>query len=100
MRFLISDINFGIVPFSKFEPRSRWDSAGIDDNEFGTGPDKEFDDKDRFFRVIKLPIVKGIVPIRLFVERFKLSRFSRRVSDVGIFPVSLLADRSMRVRFG
>lgn len=32
-------------------------------------------------------------------ERFKLTRFSRRVMELGIFPLSILPEKSTWVRF-
>lgn len=62
-------------------------------------PDNEFEAKDTFFSEIRSPNEVGISPLRELEERFKLSRFSRSVIEEGIFPCSLLPEKSMWVRF-
>lgn len=66
----------------------------------GIGPDKEFDDKDRFFKETMSPNELGITPIMLFDEKFKTLRFFKRVNDVGIIPFSLFFEKSIWVSFG
>ncbi|KAB2625879.1 phytosulfokine receptor 1-like [Pyrus ussuriensis x Pyrus communis] len=58
-------------------------------------PDKEFEDKDTLFSKIRSPNEVGILPLMELEERFKVSRFSRSVRELGIFPRSLLLEKSM-----
>ena len=72
--------------------------------ESGIKPDYELDAKDTFFSEIKSPNEVGISPSSAFDERFKDSRYAFSVTEVGIFPLSLLAgfgsDRGGWVRLG
>lgn len=61
-------------------------------------PDNEFEAKDTFFSEIKSPNDVGISPTSAFDERFKNSRFSRSVTELGILPLSLLPEKSTWVR--
>ncbi|KAM1699196.1 hypothetical protein ACFX1Q_030260 [Malus domestica] len=56
-------------------------------------PDKELDDKDTFFSEFKSLNEVGISPLMELEERFKVSR---SVRELGIFPRSLLLEKSMR----
>ena len=62
--------------------------------ESGIKPDYELDAKDTFFSEIKSPNEVGISPSSAFNERFKDSRYAFCVTEVGIFPLSLLAGFS------
>ncbi|KAM1149721.1 hypothetical protein ACFX15_029534 [Malus domestica] len=55
-------------------------------------PDKEFDDKDTFFSEFRSLNKVGISPLMELEERFKVSR---SVRELGIFPRSLLLEKSM-----
>ncbi|KAE8671844.1 hypothetical protein F3Y22_tig00111915pilonHSYRG00020 [Hibiscus syriacus] len=66
------------------------------DIESGIDPENELEAKDRFFNDIKSPNSVGITPFSPFEERFKYSRSSTRVREVGMFPLSLLSDKSTR----
>ena len=72
--------------------------------EFGIKPNNELDAKETFFSEIKSPNEVGISPSSTFNERFKDSRYAFSVTEVGIFPLSLLAgfdfDRGGWVRLG
>ena len=72
--------------------------------EFGIELDNELDAKDTFFSEIKSLNEVGISPSSTFDERFKDSRYAFSVTEVGIFPLSLLAgfgsNRGGRVRLG
>lgn len=59
--------------------------------KFGIELDNELDAKDMFFSKIKSPNKVGISPSSTFNERFKNSRYAFSVTEVGIFPLSLLA---------
>ena len=58
--------------------------------ESGIEPDNKLDAKDTFFNEIKSPNKVGILPSSAFDERFKDSRYPFSVTEVGIFPLSLL----------
>ncbi|KAM2220537.1 hypothetical protein ACFX1S_019739 [Malus domestica] len=58
-------------------------------------PDKEFEDKDTFFSEIRSPNEIGISPLMELEDRFKVLRFSRSVRELGIFPRSLLPEKSI-----
>ena len=58
--------------------------------ESGIEPNNELDAKDTFFSEIKSPNEVGISPSSAFDERFKDLRFAFSVTEVGIFPLSLL----------
>ena len=72
--------------------------------ESGIKPDNKLDAKDMFFSKIKSPNEVGISPSSAFDERFKDSRYAFSVTEVGIFPLSLLAgfgsDEGGWVRLG
>ena len=59
--------------------------------ESGIKPDNELDAKDTFFSKIKSPNEVGISTSSEFNKRFKDSRYAFSVTEVGIFPLSLLA---------
>ena len=59
--------------------------------KFGIEPDNELDAKDMFFSEIKSPNEVGISPSSAFDERFKDLRYAFSETEVGIFPLSLLA---------
>ena len=59
--------------------------------ESGIEPDNKLDTQDMFFSKIKSPNEVGISPSSAFDERFKDSRYAFSVTEVGIFPLSLLA---------
>lgn len=64
------------------------------------GPDNEFDPKERFCKALKSPIVLGSVSSRELDERFRCTRFSRRVKERGISPFRLFPDKSTKERLG
>ncbi|TQE07329.1 hypothetical protein C1H46_006982 [Malus baccata] len=61
--------------------------------------DKEFEDNYTFFSEIRTLNEVGISPLMELEERFKVLRFSRSARELGIFPRSLLPEKSMWVRF-
>ena len=59
--------------------------------ESGIEPNNELNAKDTFFSEIKSPNEVGTSPSSAFNERFKESRYAYSVTEVGIFPLSLLS---------
>lgn len=68
------------------------------EKDSGIGPESELEAKDKFRSEIKSPIEVGISYLSQFNDKFKVSRFSSNVTEVGIFPLSLLPEKSIWVR--
>ncbi len=57
-------------------------------------PDSLLDDKSILYRLTKFPISSGIVPVRLFLYKYKYAKFFRFPISCGIFPIRLLLDKN------